>query len=209
MRYFLFSCTLFMLAACASQYKHLTPTSEYNKCFEGLKPKPMSAAWFDASVEVEGHHLGGLILIKSMPDESSRVVFTSEAGATLFDFEYHRNGTFKIRHIMSKLDRKVVVNVLRDDFALLLGIPFLQGKVKTFETSDEVYFESPAGNKRAFIVADKQCQPKRLEEGSKRTRLFSVIRTGADLNYPDIITITHYTFDMVIDLKRFEKNATQ
>jgi hypothetical protein len=210
MKYFLFSSTLMLLAACASEYRTLTPTSQYNACFDKLKPREIPASWFDASVEVEGHHLGGLILIKRMPDQSNRVVFTSETGATIFDFEFQSNGAFNIRHIVSKLNRKAIVNVLRNDFALLLGVPFRHNKFETFEGSDgEIYLESRVGKRRDFIISDKNCQLLRLEEGSKRKRLFSILINGTDSTRPDNITINHHTFDMVIVLKRIEKNVAQ
>lgn len=208
MKYFLFSSAL-LLVACASEYRGLAPTSQYNACFEKIKPKEILAAWFDASVDVEGHHLGGLVLIKHMPDKSNRVVFTSETGATIFDFEFQPNGAFNIRHMVSKLNKKVIVNVLKNDFALLLWVPFRENNFKTFEANDEIYFESSYEGKRAFIISDKSCRVLRMEEGSKRKRMFSIVRTGTDPNYPASISMRHYTFDMVIDLKRIEKNVAQ
>jgi hypothetical protein len=210
MKYFLFSAFLLLFAACASDYNALTPATQYSACFEKLKPKEMPPSWFDASVDVEGHHLGGLILIKHMPDQSNRVVFTSETGATIFDFEFQPNGKFSVRHIMSKLDRKAIVNVLRNDFALLLGAPFSDNKFKTLEGKNgEIYFQSSIEGKRAFIVSDKSCHLLRLEQGSKRKRMFSILTEGRDVSRPDNITISHYTFDMIIELKRIEKNVAQ
>ena len=37
---------------------------------------------------VVGNHLSGLLLIKKMPDSSTRMVFSNEMGLGFFDFEF-------------------------------------------------------------------------------------------------------------------------
>jgi hypothetical protein len=206
MKSFLFS--LVFLTGCASEYSTLQPTGEYASCIDQLKPSGMAKSWYDASVDVEGHHLGGLLLIKHMDDGSDRIVFTSESGATIFDFEYKADGSFLIRHIVKKLDKKVITTVLRKDFDLLLEIPFKNKRLDVLEDADEVYFAAKSGKETAYYVSDKNCKLKRIEMGSDRKKKFSIVKKG-NVHAPENITITHYTFDMVIDLKKIEKDAAQ
>jgi hypothetical protein len=86
MKYLLFS--FLLLSACASEYDALRPTDSYRSCMDRLRPSGIAKSWYDASVDVQGHHIGGLLLTKPMDDGAHRVVFTSEAGATIFDFEF-------------------------------------------------------------------------------------------------------------------------
>ncbi|MNR67870.1 hypothetical protein D3C85_1920930 [compost metagenome] len=46
-------------------------------------------------------------------------MFTTEFGNKLLDFEISEK-TFKVNSIVSELDRKILVNTLREDFRLLL-----------------------------------------------------------------------------------------
>jgi hypothetical protein len=98
--------------------------------------------------------------------------------------------------------------VLRKDFELLLGIPFKASQgIGVYTSGDEVYFESQFQKSRWFYVADKSCVLKRLEMGGKK-RNFSIVMHG-DPKSPENITITHHTFDMVIDLKKIVKDAAE
>lgn len=207
MRSFLFSLISIAAMACASDYKMLKPVTTPVDCVEALKPVQIATSWYDASINLEGHQFGGLLVIKPMSEQSYRVVFTTETGATIFDFEYNGD-RFIVHRIVSKLDRRMIVRVLEKDFALLLGVPFLQGNLSVFETENEQYFGVSSNGERSFIVTDKSCNYRRLEQGSEKKRLFSIITKG-ERKSPDLITITHYTFDMAIELKRIEKDATQ
>src|SRR5690349_1985117 len=119
MRCLLFSIVLFGVG-CASDYKGLMVVSVNQECLSKMKPVGLSTAWYDAGIDVVGKHISGLLLIKEMPDQSKRIVFTNEAGLTFFDFGFDVSGNFKVHYVIQQLDRKAVVRLLRDDFALLL-----------------------------------------------------------------------------------------
>jgi hypothetical protein len=207
---FLASSCLVLLTACSSQYKSLRPIEADKSCINRMIPKGIITAWFDASVDVEGRHIGGLLLIKQMPDSVNRVVFTSETGLTIFDFEYKADGSFAVKRIMEQLNKRVVVEVLRKDFAMLLGLPFHKGKIQAWESGNEMYFGTKAEGDIAYFITDRNCGALlRLESGSKHKRKFSIIFDGKTVNSPDNIAINHHTFDMVINLKKLEKDVSQ
>ena len=71
------------------------------------KFKPaFTVALYNTTVDVMSNHLSGLLLIKKMPDSSTRVVFSNEMGLGFFDFEFAPDGSFKIYSIMKKLNKK-------------------------------------------------------------------------------------------------------
>src|SRR5258706_1999072 len=83
-RFFLFA---LCLLSCASSYHDLQPVQGNASCLKKFRPV-FHADWYNASVDVIGKHLSGLLLFKMMPDSSTRVVFTNEVGVTFFDFEF-------------------------------------------------------------------------------------------------------------------------
>ena len=107
-----------LVYGCASAYKELQPAAIESDCVLRFIPS-YQKNWFTASIEVSGHHLSGLLLLKQMPDGSERVVFTSELGVTFFDFEFS-DTAFRVVQVIDKLNRKAVVNTLKQDFELLL-----------------------------------------------------------------------------------------
>jgi hypothetical protein len=202
MKYLLFSMLLSCLA-CRSDYDGLHSSNAGRNCAE-LFNIPFKTSWYSASIDVYGKHLSGLLLIKEL-DGNYRTVFTNEAGVTFFDFEFSKEGSFSVKRVIRQLDRKAVINVLRDDFSLLLRIPFNTTVLERMEDDDEIFYMSRSEDGRAFIVTDAACSSiKRLESGSKRSRKVSILLRG-EYFQPGDIKIDHHTFDMTIGLKKIER----
>jgi len=66
------------------------------------------------------YHLSGILVLKSMEDNATRAVFQNEMGMTYFDFEWDQHDSFKINHIIEKMDNKALVKSLQKDFEILL-----------------------------------------------------------------------------------------
>lgn len=193
---------LLSLSACTSYYSKLTRAEMNPGCGDHIRPSPPSTAWFDASIEVSGHHFSGLMLIKLMPDSSHRIVFTTETGFTLFDFALSRKGDFEKKYILSRLDRRPVVNTLRDDLILALGLPF-DGRETIWFRENEWYFQRRHGRTLYYYIADHECtRLRRLESGTRRKRMVSVEFSGEAWPTPSEVVIRHHTFPMVMILKK-------
>jgi len=200
-------CSIVLLAVgCSSAYKGLTPSPVDKVCAERMRPKGIGTSWYTTSIDVVGKHLSGLLLVKEMPDSSRRVVFTNEAGITFLDFEFKASGAFQVKQVINQLDHKAVVELLRKDFALMLGIPFEGGSYTAWSTDTEIFYGVAQKKETAYFITDRECGSlRRLELGSKRKRKVSVTFVGADHRQPDGVTLQHYTFNMVIVLKKLER----
>lgn len=202
MRCLLFSIVLVSLG-CASDYKGLKVVSVNQECLSKIKPVALSTAWYDAGIDVVGKHISGLLLIKEMPDQSKRIVFTNETGITFFDFGFDVTGNFKVYYVIQQLDKKAVVRLLRDDFALLLGIPFEKPVWQSWEMGGERYFGVSEKNEFHYFITDVDCGSlHRLESASKRKKKLTIEMAGDDTQKPDSITLQHHTFAMKINLRK-------
>jgi hypothetical protein len=204
MRYLLFS-AIIALCACKSEYKGLQASGPSSGCFEKLGGE-VGTSWYSATIDVYGRHMSGLLLIKNTGGGNYRTVFTNEAGVSFFDFEFDRTRGFAVKRIISQLDRKPVINTLREDFSLLLGLPFRGTPLTRLVRGDEVYHAVKQKNQTAYFITDRECASlRRLELGSARKRKVSISVIGS-FSRPDGVEISHHTFDMVIKLKRIEKD---
>ena len=141
-----------------------------------------------------------------MPDGSHRVVFTNEAGVTFLDFEFKKDNTFEVKKILSQLDKKAVIETLRKDFYLILGLPFQQ-ELQAWTNQQELNFGVMINGERYFLVTDEACADlKRLEIGSRSKQKVTVNFSG-NVKRPDRIQVNHHTFAMKMDLTRLEKDA--
>jgi len=198
---FLLASLAILLHGCRSGYSALKPQAPDSTCIQKLKPVA-TTAWYHAGVDVGGKHLSGLLLIKNMPDSARRVVFTSEAGLTFFDFEFRDGDRFLVHTIIHKMDRKPVVSTLRKDFALLLGEPFRNKTISAWRSGNEVYFGTVKNKEASYFIADANCANlQRLEMGSRRKRKVTI-----DFDGKDTVNVVHHTFPMKIQLLRLKKN---
>jgi hypothetical protein len=204
-RFLLFSLAGIFCWNCASDYRHLQAIETSQNCITRLAPSEIHTAWYHASVDVVGNHISGLLLIKNMPDSSYRVVFTNEAGVTFFDFGFSRNGSFKVHNIIKQLDKGPVIQTLRKDFELILGLSFHGKAYQAWALDEDIFYGVSQKKETAYFITSKDCASlRRLELGSRRKRKVSVQLTGG-YPLPTKIELVHHTFNMQIKLTHFEK----
>lgn len=202
-----FHCSLILACCgCASAYHSLEPVPVESTCLDRIRPGGIQTTWFDTSVDITGRHISGLMLIKNMPDGTTRVVFTNEAGVKFLDFEFGPGAAFRVVDIMEKLDKKPVVQTLRKDFALMLGIPFLQPPRSAYRDSGSLYFAFPQKKETVFLKTDSNCSSLHsVEVGTPRKRKVTVFFYGPDPAQPDSISLQHHTFAMSMRMRKIEQ----
>ena len=190
-----------MLAACSSAYKKLQRTEAGTACVADFKPS-FTRALYQTQVNVAGKHLSGILIIKTMPDSSIRIVFANEAGFTFFDFEFSKEG-FKVHYIFSRMDKNPVIKTLRKDFELVLMRHLGVTGSYTLKEDGNYYRVFPDGRDMYYYITDSACTNLlRMERGSRKKRVVeAVMRPGSD-GMPDSIGIQHHNFNFNIELKR-------
>jgi hypothetical protein len=84
-------------------------------------------------------------------------------------------------------------------------LPFRDRQVVKYERGDEIVLASNQGKGRAYFITDRDCASlRRLELASSRKRKVSIALSG-EYNRPASMEITHHNFEMVIRLKKIEK----
>lgn len=194
------SCWL-LLPACTSVYKNLQRSSDGTGCVSKFKPA-FTRALYKARVNVVGRHISGILMIKAMQDSSTRVVFTSEAGFTFFDFEYHGD-QFKVHYIFRQMDKKSVIKTLQKDFALVLLQHLNAADAYTLKGSNAYYRVFRDGKDFYYYITDSTCTAlQRMERGSNRTKVVEANLFYGNTAVPDSIGIRHSNFEFEIGLKQ-------
>ncbi|HYF67497.1 MAG TPA: hypothetical protein VD884_05140 [Ohtaekwangia sp.] len=215
MQQFLTTCLLFsivVLPGCVpTYYNKLTTVATDQHCIDRIKPVVMGSGFYHASINVVGKHFSGLLFMKSMDDASSRVVFTSETGLTLFDFEYQANGSFNVKQIIPKMNKRVVIKTLGKDFGAMLGVPFIGKEPRALKDSRTLlYGVKDIDETYTYLVTTDNCDSlQRIEIGSEKKRLVSISGVQADVLMSEKITIQHYTFNMEIVLNKIGRKKMQ
>lgn len=212
MRSLLISSLAWLLAGCGSAYRSLQPLEGDPRCATSFVPL-FKSDLYKAQVEVVGKNLSGLLLVKTMEDSTRRVVFSTETGVKFFDFEFGRDGGFKQHFVMKQLDKKMVVEALRNDFDLVLMNGTGRGADRLAQREGLRYHGFVRGRKTAWYLTDADCYGLlRAELGSARkilveAELFAKSggwAAGAGLA-PDSISIRHHNFNFSITLKKLDR----
>lgn len=197
---------LLLLFSCAPKaYKNLQQAEGNAECLQKFQPN-FQRALYRATVDVTGNHLSGLLLIKQMPDSSTRLLFTNEAGFKFFDFEFSETGDFKVHSIIDKMDKEAVKKTLHKDFKLILfNKPVTVLKPYKFkeQSATENYYAWNEGEDFYYYITNTDCtQLLRMERGSSTKKVLEAFSGGIKDGVPDSIKIHHTNFNFDISLVR-------
>ncbi len=201
MRYLLFI-NLLVVSACSSPYKGLQNAPGDINCVQKFKPVFVSAL-YNTQVNIIGKHLSGLLLIKTMPDSSIRMVFSNEIGFKFFDFGFSLKGDFTVYSVIKQMKKKAVINTLRKDFELVMMRHLDTTNASVKKDGDLFYYLFPQGKEFNYYITGPGCADLiRVEKASKRKTKVQVIMQNYIGGIPDTIGITHKNFNFNIGLKR-------
>ena len=114
---------LLLLSSCSPGIlKNFRKTDNYsvNKGdFYPFFPSVDTTHLFNMQIDFRKNHFSGFLLIKSVQPEVYRIAFTTHFGMSVFDFEFD-NGEFRINHCLEALNKKNVIQLLENDFRILL-----------------------------------------------------------------------------------------
>jgi len=205
MHYLLLSSCLFFMVACRSVYSGAKQTPANPNCLLQFKPH-FTKALYNTKVDVTGKHLSGLLLLKTMPDSSTRLVFSNEMGFKYFDLEFSEAGVFKVHYILPQMDKAAVLITLRKDFEIVLMQHLAMDKAFVLKKDGLIYYGFPQEKGNNYYITDSSCQRLlRLERASQRKPVVTVLMQDYRDGIPDSIGISHQNFNFTIGLKKLEQ----
>jgi len=200
MRYFIISILIFSLVSCGSlPTTNNLVASSVNKTIENnyFSNKDIDYI-YKAKIDVNSNHLGGLLIVKKIAKNHHRVVFTTEFGNKIFDFEFIDN-IFKVNSIMDKLDKKIVINALKKDFHLLVNQ--YNFAIQQFDNSDNNIYQTKLNKKdNYYFINKKNKQLRKIVMASKHREKVSIFYNDVSHNLAKKIKIIHHNFNMNIQL---------
>lgn len=206
MRFLLLSSCLLILAGCASVYKNLKPVEGEVREIKKFAPDFTNVLYKTEVDVIGGHHLSGLLLIKTLPDKSIRMVFSNEMGFKFFDFEFKPDGGFKVYYIIKQMNKRPVIITLQKDFELVMMRK--QNPETAYMRKDDhyLYYVFPQEKGVNYYITNPQgTELIRMERSSDRKPVVQAIMHGFHDGVPDTIGISHKNFKFNIGLKRLER----
>ena len=150
---FLYSSFFLLTFSCKTyQLKDAKSISNSEKQVENLYFSSNEDYVYKCQMEIYGNDISGILIIKKISETTHRVVITSDFGNKMIDFEISEND-FKLNYVLADLDKKMVINFLRNDFQELLKRNFLVNE--SFENEDSKIYVSNVDKKQYYLFFDK------------------------------------------------------
>lgn len=143
---FCFSCKSYQVANAVPTAS--TVTEFHNPYFAD----PAMDYVYKATITIYGNQLSGIFIAKKTDEATHRVVFTTDFGNTLLDFEISQTD-FKVNYIVEDLNRKMVITTLRDDFRLLLKT--VHAIENVLQSDDFLIYKSASGKYANYFFESK------------------------------------------------------
>jgi len=158
---------------------------------------------YKANITIYGNELTGIFIAKKINDTTHRIVFTTEFGNKLMDFEISETD-FKVNFILEELDRKIVVNTLVTDFRLLLRNHYVISE--QFDNQNNTVYMALDNNKmNYFFISKPGNRLNKIVHASKRKEIINLFYTSENDIFAEKIIIQHQNIKLKIELNYFNQ----
>lgn len=176
-----------MLSGCAiSKYKHIS-CDKIVMNERNMQPVVPASGLvkYKASIDVLKNHLTGILIVKKTDSLSTRLVFVTELGMKMFDFEA-KNNTVNAVYVFDPLNKPALIDALKRNFNnLLLLNAYGQETAMCTKGNTLIYGIKSEKDKRYYTLADQNARAASLQETFHKRRRDSK---------------TEYTYDKAIGL---------
>ncbi len=199
MRYLIISILIFLLSSCSlATTKNLV---KYNSdiIIENAYFSDTNIDYiYKAKITAGKNNFGGILIIKKIKKNHHRVVFTTEFGNKIFDFEFVKQ-KFKVNYIVDKLNRKIIVKALRKDFHLLVNE--YNPSIEKFIKPKQLIYKTRLNKKDNYYHLKKDNkQLSKIIRASKRKEKMTIHFNDVTNGIANNIKLKHHNFKMTIQL---------
>lgn len=153
---------------------------------------------YKANIEVYGHHIGGMLIIKKIKEKHHRVVLSTEIGKA-FDFEFV-DGVFKKNYVFEDMDKAIIINTLEKDFKLLLRED--NSVLKQYADAEYDVYQSQQEKRYNFYFTNKETKElRKIVNTSKSKEKVEVLFVEVQGNLAEKVQLDHKSIKLKIDLK--------
>lgn len=203
-QFLLINCFLaIILVSCGSVTKNYTPKKLDKTSYEVPYFSDSKTDYvYKTNIKVYGNEISGIFIAKKINDTTHRIVFTTEFGNKLLDFEISDN-SFKVNSIVSELDRKILINTLKEDFRLLLKKEYLIQE--QFENDSDNIYKSKDGKRDNYLfISKKDHRLEKVVHSSQTKEKFTLTFTSENNIFAEKIQIIHQNIKLKIELNYFK-----
>lgn len=203
------SLLLLFLSAC--KFGHygsmVTPVPASNDTLVPIFDNNFNSFLFKTNIRVYGKEFSGLLVTKQLQQNDYRVVFTTELGMKLFDFEF-KDTSFTLHHCVPQFNRPALLRTIQKDIQILLMSSVKQNKLNVLEDKKHQYVVFKTKDEGLFdyyFVEKKSKKITRIEHSKKRIKKTTFTLSNYDGQVPGMVLIKHHDIKLQIELNLLKK----
>ena len=109
---------------------------------------------YKANIKLYNKYFSGIILLKQTDSISSHLVFVTELGMKMFDYEI-KNNQFKLIYVFEPLNKPKVLKLLESDFKLVLLQNLLNKEAVIYGKENSLIYKVVDQKQKSFYYANK------------------------------------------------------
>lgn len=204
-----------VFASCSSvRTKGYSRQANSEHSFAPVFHETFQKALYEVDIAYGKKNISGVAMIKNMKvSQSYRIVIMSETGLKFFDFEFFRNDSCVVHHVMDAMNRKKIVRTFTTDLGLI---------VKNSPDKKMLTYFYAANSGKGYYIKEKRQGSNYYhfkENGKQPTEIsrkkFLSPSTDVEISYnpegiPATIYFTHGIIDLTMEFKLInEQNDSQ
>ena len=175
-------------------------------------PKPIfgdnfNSFLFKTNITIYGKDISGLLVTKQMAPQDYRVIFTSELGMKLFDFEF-KDTSFTLHYCVPQFNRPALLHTIQHDIEILL-MNNLAEKPLTCQTDSRGLYDIQCiqiDNKYNYYFTDKVSQHiVKIEHSNRRIKIVIFNLNNYKDDFPNNVLIKHCDIKLKIELNLLKR----
>ena len=149
-------CICLLIVSCRiSKFKHPT-TCDRVVITEKAFPSVLNenkATKFKASIDVLKNHLTGIIIVKKTDSLTTHIIFVTEIGMKMFDFEWKNNEMTAV-YVFEPLNKETLIKPLKTGIKQMLLLDVLNKHAAFSSNENFKSYYHIEGEKHRYLIAD-------------------------------------------------------
>jgi hypothetical protein len=162
---------------------------------------------FKTNITVYGKDFSGLLVTKQMSSGDYRVIFTTELGMKLFDFEF-KDTAFTLHYCVPQFNQPRLLKTIQQDIEILLMNDVAGKPFETLTDPKNLYLIHRIKQDKMYnyyYTDNASHHLLKIEHSKKRSKKIIFTLDNYVNDFPNDILIRHYNIKLKIELKLLKK----
>ena len=133
-----------------------------------------NALLYKAKIDVFNKHYSGLIVLKQLDKENSRLAFVTEIGMKMFEFEI-RDTVFNLVYMFEPLNKPKIIQLLKDDMKLILLHQLINKEASVYQKKENIVYKVDQKFRYYYVLNDHS---KNVRKTLKKGSLFTKVKVN-------------------------------